>query len=104
MDDKTRYVWKMWGKWYGYPDCCIDALCKGEQKRGGYFTGTGFVPCIKCYDKPVEDVVAHIKVNRWSSEELLDWSARSYDNKEELVFIKNFWRCMGESYDRNKSN
>lgn len=104
MDDKTKYVWKMWGKWYGYPDCCVDALCKGEQKRGGYFTGTGFVPCIKCYDRNPEDVVAHIKVNRWSSEGLLDWSVRSYDNKEELVFIENFWRCMGDSYDRGKPN
>lgn len=26
MDDETKYVWRMWGKWYGYPDCCVDNL------------------------------------------------------------------------------
>ena len=80
----------------------MDALCKGEQKHGGYFTGTGFVPCEKCYDKSVEYLVSQIHVNRWSSEVLLDWSVSNL-NEEELTFIKNFWKCMRESYDRNSN-
>ena len=100
VDDKTKYVWRMWGKWYGYPDCCIDAFCKSEQRFGGYFNGTGFVPCAKCYDKPVEDLISQIKINRWSSEEILDRTAYSPD-KEESSFTENFWQCMEDSYDRN---
>lgn len=91
--EETLHVWKMWGKYYGYPDCCVEAFLKGEQHFGGYFSGTGFVPCEKCHFRPVEDVVQQILTNRISCEEFLDWSSRSY-SEEELDFCKRFWNSF----------
>lgn len=100
MDEKTKYVWKMWGKWYGYPDCCVDAFCKGKQKKGGVFTGTGFVPCAKCYDRDPEDILTQVSVNRLSAQ---PFTVTDFSKEGTLDFIKSFWECMEESYDRNSN-
>lgn len=35
ISEETLHVWKMWGKYYGYPACCVEAFLKGEQHFGG---------------------------------------------------------------------
>ncbi len=56
--------WMEMGLQRGYPMCCIEAFLVGEQKRGGFFEGTGFVPCSCCYDRTPEDLISTIDTNR----------------------------------------
>ena len=64
-----RNKWWLYGKYFGYPNCCIEAFMKGEHMKGlehNKFYGTGFVPCKDCYNKNVEDVINIINTNRIS--------------------------------------
>lgn len=56
--------WFEMGLQRGYPVCCIEAFLVGDQKRGGFFEGTGFVPCSCCYDRNPEDLINHIDTFR----------------------------------------
>ena len=43
--------WREYGKFFGYPQCCIDSFCKTrhisyEQRQ--VHNNNGFVPCHKC--------------------------------------------------------
>lgn len=50
-------IWKEKGKYYGYPECCIEHFCKNtqstdEQKRVS--KGYGFIPCPSCTEKIIK--------------------------------------------------
>ncbi len=92
-DEQRLKVWEMWGKYFGFPSCCIEAFLKGEHKKGGYFCGTGFVPCEKCYDKPVEEVMNVIKVNRICPTPFENYGRKGYSD-EEKEFIVKFWKSF----------
>lgn len=60
--------WEALGRMYGYPECCIHDFIKlGHEELGYYrnFTGTGYVPCQVCDDKPMNEVVKVICENRF---------------------------------------
>lgn len=47
---KSEHVWVEYGRYYGYPECCIEAFCKKgfnelspNQERVHKFKG--FIPC-----------------------------------------------------------
>lgn len=59
-------VWRVWGKWYGFPQCCVDAFCNFDRFKGPYGTsvgprkldGTGYIPCDECNTKYTEEELA----------------------------------------------
>lgn len=61
------------GEYYGYPPCCIAEFIEfvlnysrgGMDERGKRkFNGTGYVPCVECNKKSVEELLATISANR----------------------------------------
>jgi len=61
------------GEYFGYPPCCIadfieyvlvyqkgQAPIRGQRK----LTGTGYVPCPKCNEKSVAELLSYIAANR----------------------------------------
>ena len=55
------------GRYFGYPDCCIDAFTRfehlGQPKRKLH--GTGFVPCLVCEEsKTIDQLKEEIERNR----------------------------------------
>lgn len=50
-------TWHRHGRYFGYPDCCINAFAMfdhiGKPKRKLW--GTGFVPCYTCDQTKTED-------------------------------------------------
>lgn len=59
-------MWTILGKYYGYPQCCIDSFRKlehvfGESRK---LTGTGYIPCLKCNKKSVENLILSIQKKR----------------------------------------
>ena len=58
------------GRYYGYPDCCIQAFAKFEHMfvittQIRQLFGTGFVPCMACCSSKTEDeLVAEINERR----------------------------------------
>lgn len=64
----------VWGKYYGFPKCCVQAFVKHNIEIGfGYadFVGirklhmTGFVPCTHCNDTKTEsELLSEIENNR----------------------------------------
>lgn len=74
---KNLSSWYVWGKYYGYPSCCIysmvsfynrrpedaygDYVLRTEGKRRKFF-GTGFIPCSKCNKLSTRHL--QIKINK----------------------------------------
>lgn len=62
--------WRVLGRHYGYPKCCIDSFCSLMHLGEDYFTenhwayGTGFVPCKECVTIPEEEMLRIIAENR----------------------------------------
>lgn len=64
----------VWGKYFGFPKCCVRAFVKHEMNSDiGYssFVGirklhlTGFVPCTKCNNNKTEsELLTEIEKNR----------------------------------------
>lgn len=69
--DEEVFFWRMQGRQFGYPICCINHFVENasptpewaEYMDSNPLTGTGFVPCPNCKDKPVV-VLSHIQVHR----------------------------------------
>lgn len=54
--------YEIFGRYYGFPQCCIDSF-RTMKHVGGKprkLTGTGYIPCLKCNEKSEEDLVAEI--------------------------------------------
>lgn len=46
--------WTFMGKYFGFPECCIDSFCNTEIRENSLFNGTGYVPC-PCCNKKIHD-------------------------------------------------
>ena len=59
-------MWYVFGKYYGYPDCCIAEFESLGHigKRDRKLTGTGYMPCEKCNKKSVNTLKFIISINR----------------------------------------
>lgn len=74
----NKGFWRVWGKWYGYPPCCIDEMLHhytkntdkeyGETNKHRKLIGTGFIPCNKCNKLKVSQIERKIAMNRLCSE------------------------------------
>lgn len=58
--------WPLIGKYYGFPQCCIDefesGLSMGKTRK---FEGTGYIPCEKCNENVEKDeLIKYINENR----------------------------------------
>lgn len=72
MDDLTSFI--ELGRYFGYPDCCIEAfldrlytpgdVLEDSNKVNNKMHGTGYVPCPDCYEKSKEELISTIKANR----------------------------------------
>lgn len=54
--EKHRNKFKLLGKYYGYPDCCVDSFILSLQKPKSQYQinvhqGLGFIPCDSCATK-----------------------------------------------------
>ncbi len=58
--DQHVQAYHVMGKYYGYPDCCIEAFLRGdhhlEEEIVAY--GTGYVPCKTCASTKTEEQLA----------------------------------------------
>ena len=59
---------KDFGRYFGYPKCCIDSFCSGNYAINitwvNNYYGTGFVPCKKCSELPIDKLINIIDNNR----------------------------------------
>ncbi len=70
-EDQKRY-WQAMGRFYGYPQCCIDSFCNRTEflKKGCIqfraAKGHGFIPCLECARKVLrgETSLADLVINR----------------------------------------
>lgn len=52
-----KELWKLYGIYFGYPKCCVNAFIKGRfwnhlpEKLKPKCKGKGFVPCKRCCNK-----------------------------------------------------
>lgn len=75
----SKPFWRVWGKFYGYPQCCMDemshfyvtnpkgyyGLAVGDRK----LDGTGFIPCAKHNKFKTKHLVGLINSNRLCTKE-----------------------------------
>ena len=64
VDDLTIKGWWLQGKYFGYPNCCIEAFIKDKQQQNSVFLGTGFLPCQKCNKQTPKVLIEKINTNR----------------------------------------
>ncbi len=62
----NTHPWAIFGKWLGYPDCCIQDFIKlkplNMPKRK--LNGSGYIPCTICNEKTEEALISAINGNR----------------------------------------
>lgn len=57
MQDGDNKLYKVWGKFHGYPQCCVDWFVKvphydrPKDYCSGAADGSGFLPCPECSSK-----------------------------------------------------
>lgn len=69
MSGKTYTLdesWKIRGRYYGYPECCIESFINLEHlgSPDRKLKGTGYVPCAKCDSKTEVELIDIINSNR----------------------------------------
>ena len=60
-------TWVRTGRYYGYPECYIQAFCNASPKPNPdrKFKGTGFVPCDTCNStKSEKELVEEVSARR----------------------------------------
>jgi hypothetical protein len=81
------------GKYFGYPECCTNALRNHELTFGeSAFTGSGYIPCDTCAKKPYDELVAEIQRNRVCS---IPFPNGSGLDPETRKFTEEFYVFMG---------
>jgi hypothetical protein len=66
-DDARKEAWKMIGKYFGYPNCCIESFLKEKKinkKQLKVSNGTGFIPCSECVKKITRETLGTLINNR----------------------------------------
>lgn len=76
--------WDILGKYYGFPQCCIDSFNKKLHVGKGMLKlcGTGYIPCNSCNQKSEEELLDYIANNRFA---LTSFPDAEYD--EAIPFI-----------------
>ena len=91
----TLKGWKLFAKYYGYPNCCTEAFLKGNQNRQNIFVGTGFLPCNTCARKDPMEILKIIDTNRICPEKfsplVVDHLKNSDDFQESIDFSDKVW-------------
>lgn len=63
--------WYYWGKYFGFPDCCIDYFMVNagnwdlRYSEGFPLQGTGYVPCPCCLNKSEQELINTINSKRF---------------------------------------
>lgn len=60
--------WDIYGKYYGFPTCCVDKFHTLEHMSDGIarkLDGTGYIPCLACNSKSEEELIEAINKNRF---------------------------------------
>ena len=62
----TKADWEVFGRYFGYPECCIKAFLIGSHRGGPKrkLHGTGYIPCTECNEKLECELLNSIKTNR----------------------------------------
>ncbi len=97
--------WAVWGKYYGYPQCCVNEMMHFQQtdksRVFGYgqyieltegvrkFDGTGFIPCKSCNRKKIFQIQREINKIRICKREFPLQQALEQDVKD-LIASKAF--------------
>lgn len=69
-DLKKIDKWIIFGIYYGYPYCCIEAFVRMSpdlNRETNPFKGTGFLCCSECEQYSIEDIVEYINNHRYFS-------------------------------------
>ncbi len=82
--------WSAFGKFYGYPECCVEwfikrkslRLTKQQERIHG---GNGFIPCPSCAKKITEETINQLITNRICSR---DYPNEEVDVKEVNRFLR----------------
>ena len=73
---EQQWHWYYWGKYLGYPQCCIDFFVQNAGKdwwmnkiypKGFKFKGSGYIPCKSCNKLPEEQIIKRINYRRKAS-------------------------------------
>lgn len=73
---EQQWYWYYWGKYLGYPNCCIDFFVQNAGKdwwmnkiypKGFKFKGSGYIPCKSCNKLPEEQIIKRINYRRKAS-------------------------------------
>lgn len=98
---KSIEFWRVWGKYYGYPRCCTEAMIKHHYQHPdelyGTFVGkrkhhgTGYIPCENCNTKTEIYLKEYISRHR-----LCKTPFPGANFKEDLTVILNSARFSDE--------
>lgn len=63
---KENYTWHDFGRYFGFPECCIESFSTLEHVGGPprKLYGTGYIPCPECNKKTKRQLLATIKKTR----------------------------------------
>lgn len=64
--------WDVFGKYYGFPQCCIAAFNDGlhlKDRVSRKLSGTGYIPCSSCNKKTESELLQAIRERRIAPEE-----------------------------------
>lgn len=72
MTQDNKVLWRVWGEYHQYPECCINAFVEGKQSRlSGCWIGSGYMPCGDCAKvlegKGVDELTHHIGRNPFTT-------------------------------------
>jgi hypothetical protein len=63
MDETAVFRDRTFGKFFGFPDCCVDAYCSKTLKHG-VRPLCGFRRCDACAARPLEQLISEINARR----------------------------------------
>lgn len=99
--NQSLNVWSIWGRFYGYPECCVEAFCKGEQVFSTQWSGTGFLCCDSCLSVTYNDMVDKINSRRIAINPFPDAASSRKAFKKELEHILTLCNQEEESMLRD---
>lgn len=69
IDMELQAHWRRYGKWFGYPLCCVEWFCVTDRPALNNpvpkeLNGLGYVSCPRCRQLTTETLLATIAANR----------------------------------------
>ncbi len=83
----TLTSWDIFGKYYGYPKCCIDEFVSKSRNinKRRKLCGTGYIPCHRCNKKTVRVLKSTIQKNRIALSVFPSLLPNNYKEHEEMI-------------------